>query len=365
MGVSALASEHLASEHMATALLARSIQHLLPRAWGALLTQRSRPRFHEGLPRKLTREGVVFAQHIREGRFQRGLGLITAGSALLAGLEVAYEHYRGSYGQRIMYSPVLLTPPLLAAGLWSVFSPRAARLALPAISSLVVGDGLLGFYFHVRGIQRKPGGWRLPISNIVMGPPIFAPLLFAIPGYLGLITSYLRREDDPHGRFLPRLGRARVRRAFWQGLFPVWHTRRGWSLRSELREGRFQKHMAVAAAATSIFSGFEALYSHYKNNFRFKAQWTPVAIAPLLSVAGVAAVFSRRAAHTWLPVASALAVVNGGVGFFYHARGVARRAGGTQHLLYNIMYGPPIFAPLLFAASGFLGLLASLMRRER
>jgi hypothetical protein len=32
--------------------------------------------------------------------------------------------------------------------------------------------------------------------------------------------------------------------------------------------------------------------------------------------------------------------------------------------IYNIIYGPPIFAPLLFAASGFLGLVASLLRRE-
>jgi hypothetical protein len=33
--------------------------------------------------------------------------------------------------------------------------------------------------------------------------------------------------------------------------------------------------------------------------------------------------------------------------------------------LYNIVYGPPLFAPLLFAASGLLGLLASLLRREK
>ena len=29
------------------------------------------------------------------------------------------------------------------------------------------------------------------------------------------------------------------------------------------------------------------------------------------------------------------------------------------------MYGPPIFAPLLFAACGFLGILASMFRREQ
>ena len=58
-------------------------------------------------------------------------------------------------------------------------------------------------------------------------------------------------------------------------------------------------------------------------------------------------------------------MLDGAVGFFYHVRGVVRRLGGLKTWLYNIVYGPPIFAPLLFAACGFTGLLASLMRRER
>lgn len=327
------------------------------------LRARERPRLGEWIPRRITRDGVVLTQHVREGRFQRSLALITAGSGLLAGLEVAYEHYRGSYGTQVMYTPVLVMPPLIATGLWCVGSRRAARFALPATALLALADGAVGFYFHIRGIARKPGGWRLPVANIVMGPPLLAPLLFAIPGYLGLVTSFLRREDDPAGRFLPRP--ARGRRGFWTGLMPVRRAHRRPSLRHEVREGRFQRHMAGAAAAVSLFSGVEALYSHYKNNFRFKAQWTPVVISPLLTGAGVAALFSRRAAHRWLPVTSALAIANGTIGFGYHARGVLRRPGGTKHLAYNVMYGPPIFAPLLFAASGFLGLLASLMRRER
>jgi hypothetical protein len=62
---------------------------------------------------------------------------------------------------------------------------------------------------------------------------------------------------------------------------------------------------------------------------------------------------------------SALAIADGTVGFGYHARGVLRRPGGLKKPIYNIIYGPPLFAPLLFAASGFLGLLASLLRREK
>ena len=64
------------------------------------------------------------------------------------------------------------------------------------------------------------------------------------------------------------------------------------------------------------------------------------------------------AAHTTaLPAISVVAGADAAVGFFYHARGVLRRPGGRKKLLYNIMYGPPIFAPLLFGAAGMLGIL--------
>jgi hypothetical protein len=132
----------------------------------------------------------------------------------------------------------------------------------------------------------------------------------------------------------------------------------------DVREGRFQKQMAAATAFAAFFSGLEAFYSHYKNNFRYKAQWTPVLLAPMLMAAGIGAVRNRKTAQTWLPALSAAAVLDGSVGFYYHARGVLRRPGGRKHLLYNIMYGPPILAPLLFSACGMLGLLASLLRRE-
>jgi hypothetical protein len=133
----------------------------------------------------------------------------------------------------------------------------------------------------------------------------------------------------------------------------------------DLREGRFQKHLATATAISAYFSGCDAWYSHYKSNFRYKAQWTPVILAPMLMFAAAGAAKNRKTAHTLLPALATLALADGAVGFFYHARGVARRPGGLQKPFYNVIYGPPIFAPLLFAACGFLGVLASLMRREK
>ena len=295
---------------------------------------------------------------VREGRFQRWLALIAGLSSLLSGLEVTYEHYRGSYSRRIMYTPVVLSAALLAAGIGAFRSRRVARTALPAISILTLSDSALGFYFHVRGIQRKPGGWRLPVMNVNMGPPLFAPVLFGIAAYLGVVAAFLRRggEQGEHGIPKP------AQRRHWGTAIAGGHERIGHA--QNIREGRFQQQMAVAAALSSFLSGFEALYSHYKNNFRYKVQWTPIVIAPLLTASGFGAAKSARVAHTWLPVLSAAAMINGGVGFYYHARGVLRRPGGLRMPLYNIMYGPPIFAPLLFAASGFLGMLASLLRRR-
>ena len=321
----------------------------------------------ELLPRKLTHEGFVLDQHIREGRFQRSLALITAFSSLLSGLEVTYEHYIGSYSQRIMYTPVIISLVLFVVGIWSVFSRWAARVLLPIVSLITCIDGIVGFIFHIRGIKRKPGGWRIPIVNIVMGPPIFAPLLFATSGFLGLIATFLRREDDPQRSGSPFGGALSSvipqPRSAWVSWLPRSLSREGFVAEQDIREGRFQRGLAVATAISAFFSGFESLYSHYKNNFTFKIEWTPILLTPLIMFAGIGAVWSKTIARTLLPFSSALAVISGAVGFFYHARGILRRPGGVKTPLYNLIYGPPIFAPMLFAATGFLGLLASLLRR--
>jgi len=357
------------------------------------------------LPRSIAHEGDILDQYIREGRFQRSLSLIAGLASALSGLEVLSEHYRGSYSQRVMYSPVLLSPALFVAGVWGAVSRRAAQTILPVVSVITVVDGMVGFVFHVRGVARKPGGWRVPIFNVIMGPPVFAPLLFALSGYLGLIATFLRREDDFNRS--PGVGIANslsnghagsaaadrspeetrspaapagdssaegVRQGagapptsspltWWSRLLPNSVVQEGEALEQHIREGRFQKQLAAAAAISAVFSGVEALYSHYKNNFQYKAQWTPILLTPVLFAAGIGAVRSKRMAHTALPIVSLLALLDGAAGTFYHVRGMLRRPGGLHYPLYNLMYGPPVFAPLLFSASGFLGLLASLLRR--
>lgn len=280
-------------------------------------------------------------EHIREGRFQRSLSLMVAATSAVSGLEVGYEHYRGGYSNRVMWSPVVLSGLLTAGSVAAFFSRGAARTWMRWTSYATFLDGLIGFGFHVRGIARKPGGWSLPLNNIVMGPPIFAPLLFGTSAYLGILASYLRRERGTvvHERGL----------RLWQ---------------RELSRGHFQNHLCVVTIAWAFFTGFEAWYSHYKTNFKYPAQWLPVGASPLLMVAAALAIPSRNAARFLLPAASLTAITIGAIGFYYHARGILYRPAGKKKPLYNILYGPPIFAPLLLAACGTLGMLAAMLRKE-
>jgi hypothetical protein len=310
-------------------------------------------RAEHDLPAPLSAVATSALEHLREGCFQRSLCLVVAATSVASGLEVGYEHYKGSYSNPVMYSPVALSGALATSGLLGVFSGRCARTLLRWVSIITLADGIIGFFFHIRGVARKPGGWSLPVTNIVMGPPIFAPLLFGTSAYLGWMASYLRREEDLHelgGKLRELAGGFALEKSDW---------------RTNLRYGRFQKHLSALTVLWAFFSGFEALYSHYKSNFRYKAQWTPVLLTPLLMASAAGAIKSQRVANTALPITSVLALVNGAIGFYYHARGTVRRPGGIKKPFYNILYGPPIFAPLLFAACGFLGLMASLLRRER
>ena len=224
------------------------------------------------------RDLQTLAHQIREGRSQRSLALLTAVTSGISGLEVAYEHYRGSYSQRVMYTPVLMSVLLAVAGLAGFFSSRAAKTILRWISALTLVDCAMGFYFHLRGIGRKPGGWRLPMSNIIMGPPVFAPLLFGTSAYLGLIASFLQREEASRGTALGR-------EMLLARLLPAKEGRELLAAEQDIREGRFQRQVAIVTGVSALLSGFEAFYSHYKNNFRYWAQWTPILLAPALAAA--------------------------------------------------------------------------------
>ncbi len=135
-----------------------------------------------------------FLRNLRQGRLQRTLALSTAFSAPPLALEIYLEHYKGSFGDKWMWTPIVLTPPLTAAGIAGFYSERAARTWLPAVSALYALDGAIGTLTHLRGIQKRPGGFKELTYNLVMGPPPLAPGSLCLVGAMGIAAALMHRE---------------------------------------------------------------------------------------------------------------------------------------------------------------------------
>ncbi len=299
-------------------------------------------------------------REIRQGRFQRSMALVTVFSAVVSGFEAYTQHQRGAFNQKIMWTPVLLTPPTMAAGAAAVVSERAARRLLPAVSLVSIIDGLVGFGYHLRGIRRMPGGFRLGQYNVVMGPPIFAPLLMCTVGTTGLIAGLLRRESAglPAAPVQALSSLAReltpvvAKPDFQEGL------------QARIEHGQFQQVMALTSALFAVLAGGEAYFEHLRGSFNQRLMWTPIWVTPPMVLAAVGAACGRRLARSLLPLVSAVAFLDGLLGFALHLRGIKRMPGRFFNFDFNITMGPPLFAPLLFSSVGMLGFIAALLRRK-
>jgi hypothetical protein len=133
-------------------------------------------------------------RNLRAGRVQRLLAATTALSAPALGAEIYFEHYKGSFSDKWMWTPLLLTPPLTGSGVAGFVSPRAARTVLPFVSALYLLDGVVGVWTHFQGVRKRPGGFREAHYNLVMGPPLLAPGSLCLVGALGIAAALVRRE---------------------------------------------------------------------------------------------------------------------------------------------------------------------------
>lgn len=134
-------------------------------------------------------------QDIRTGRFERTLSALTAAGAAVTAGEIYLSHDGASFGNKMMWWPIVVLPTAIPAGFAGFFSRRAAKTVLPVASAAIVANGVQGTYLHWRGIAQRPGG--LTKYNLESGPPAFAPLLASLVGAMGLLAALLRREDLP------------------------------------------------------------------------------------------------------------------------------------------------------------------------
>ncbi|MDJ0346763.1 hypothetical protein QMK19_31670 [Streptomyces sp. H10-C2] len=148
-----------------------------------------------GVPDRAMRGIDRMAGNIETGRFERSLSALTAAGALVTAAEIYFEHDSASFGNKMMWLPVVLGPVGAVAGVAGFVCRRMAKTALPLASAAIVVNGLQGTYLHARGIAQKPGDWSNARYNLEMGPPLFAPLLVTMVGGMGLLAAVLRREE--------------------------------------------------------------------------------------------------------------------------------------------------------------------------
>ncbi len=150
-------------------------------------------RRHEVVPDAI--QGIDrMVRNVETGRFERSLSALTAVGALVTTAEIYLEHDSASFGNNMMWWPIVLAPIGSVAAIGGVFSRRLAKTALPLASAAIVANGIQGTYLHARGVSQKPGGWSNARYNLEMGPPLVAPLLVTMVGGMGLLAAILRRE---------------------------------------------------------------------------------------------------------------------------------------------------------------------------
>ncbi|MGH3637137.1 MAG: hypothetical protein ACRDTS_24245, partial [Mycobacterium sp.] len=91
-------------------------------------------------------------RNVETGRFERSLSALTAVGAMVTAIEIYFEHDRASFGNKVMWWPVILGPVGAVAGVAGFADKRMAKTALPLASAVIVANGVQGTYLHGRGI---------------------------------------------------------------------------------------------------------------------------------------------------------------------------------------------------------------------
>ncbi len=111
--------------------------------------------------------------------------LFTAVAYTAIWIQLSLFHWAGGFKHIAMWGPVLATPLIIAGAVVGALV-RDGVWGWVALALLVFGilEGLLGLYYHLRGIASQIGGFST--RNLLSGPPPMLPLAYAAMGVLGI-----------------------------------------------------------------------------------------------------------------------------------------------------------------------------------
>lgn len=239
------------------------------------------------------------------------------------------EHYRGSFKNVAMYTPLLSATLSLFAGLHGGGDRRAkSHPGRHGIYAFAAAAGIAGTGFHLYNVTKRAGGWSW--NNLFYAAPLGAPTALLLSGGLGAIGERLRDQPaaDPRLFGMPA-----------------------------------GKALALAVSAGLAGTIGEVGLLHFRGSFQHPAMYAPLIIPPVTAVLMAQAALGkpqrRPRTRRWLRLTTWLGLI--GVGF--HARGIARCHGGWRNWRQNILSGPPLPAPPSFTALALAGLAALRLRQ--
>jgi len=135
-------------------------------------------------------------RNVQTGHFERSLSALTAAGALVTAAEIFFEHDSASFGNKMMWVPVVLGPVGAVAGVAGFFSQRMAK---DRAAHRLRGDRRQR---PAGGVPARPGNLaetgrlvQRPATTWRWGRRCLAPLLVTMVGGMGLLAAILRREQ--------------------------------------------------------------------------------------------------------------------------------------------------------------------------
>jgi len=255
-------------------------------------------------------------------RLNRAAGTL----ALSVFADSAVEHYRGSFHNKAMVTPLITSALSLVVSAHGHFDRRrGAHIARDWVYAAAGLTGLLGTGFHLYNVAKKPGGvtWQ----NLFYQAPLGAPAALTLSGMLGFLSERLRNNASDENPTILGIAAGRVLGAMTSlGLLGT-----------------------VGEAGLLHFRGA------YHNPFMYLPVTAPPAAAAMLGASALgAAGRPRPLTRWWLRFTAFL----GFLGCVFHAVGVGRNMGGWRNWRQTLLNGPPLPAPPSFAGLALAGLAA-------
>ena len=258
----------------------------------------------------------------------RAAGLIA--TSVLA--DSAVEHYRGSFHNKAMVAPLIVSALSLAVSAHGNGDRRpASHRVRDGVYAAAALTGLVGTGFHIFNIGKKPGGFSW--QNLFYSAPIGAPAALTLSGAMGFLAERVRNNTPGT---TPTIGGVPAGRA-----------------------------VAAATSVGLLGTVAEAGLLHFRGAYHDPFMFLPVTIPPVAAaLIGRAAVGPqlrhRSLTRFWLRLTAALGFAGAG----FHAMGVARNMGGWRNWSQNLLNGPPIPAPPSFTGLALAGLAALGLRED-